>query len=180
VLFGLAPAWLNARPDVADTLKETARGAMHPRSHRFRSALLVAQVALAMVLLVGAGLMIRTLSAMNAVNLGLQPRRRAHAPRPLEGSRSEPRVAAFWRDLVKSVEALPGVRSASVARGLPIESWSGQYFVNQDHPDPPAGHVPDANYVVVGPRYFETMQIPLRSGRASTTTTRRAACPLSS
>ena len=55
VLFGLAPAWLNARPDVADTLKETARGAMHPRSHRFRSALLVAQVALAMVLLVGAG-----------------------------------------------------------------------------------------------------------------------------
>ncbi len=165
VLFGLAPAWLNARPDVADTLKETARGAMHPRSHRFRSALLVAQVALAMVLLVGAGLMIRTLSAMNAVNLGFNPVGVLTLRVPLEGSRSEPRVAAFWRDLVKSVEALPGVRSASVARGLPIESWSGQYFVNQDHPDPPAGHVPDANYVVVGPRYFETMQIQLRAGR---------------
>ena len=166
MLFGLAPAWLNARPDVGDTLKETARGAMHPRSHRFRSALLVGQVALAMVLLVGAGLMIRTLANMNAVNLGFNPVGVLTLRVPLEGSRAEPsRVAAFWRDLVKSVEALPGVRSASVARGLPIESWSGQFFVNQDQPNPPAGHVPDANYVVVGPRYFETMQMPLRAGR---------------
>ncbi len=165
VLFGLAPAWLNARPDVADTLKETARGAMHPKSHRFRSALLVAQVALAMVLLVGAGLMIRTLANMNAVNLGFNPVGVLTLRVPIAGSRAEPHVAAFWRDLVKSVEALPGVRSASVARGLPIESWSGQFFVTQDQPNPPAGHVPDANYVVVGPRYFETMQMPLRAGR---------------
>jgi putative ABC transport system permease protein len=139
---------------------------MHPRSHRFRSALLVTQVALAMVLLVGAGLMIRTLTAMNAVNLGFNPVGVLTLRVPLEGSRAEPsRVAAFWRDLVKSVEALPGVHSASVARGLPIESWNGQFFVNQDQPDPPPGHVPDANYVVVGPRYFETMQMPLRVGR---------------
>jgi len=54
---------------------------------------------------------------------------------------------------------------ASVARGLPIESWNGQFFVNADQPNPRAGHVPDANYIVVGPRYFETMQIPLRAGR---------------
>jgi putative ABC transport system permease protein len=166
VLFGLAPAWLNARPDVADTLKKTARGAMHPRSHRFRSALLVAQVALAMVLLVGAGLMIRTLTAMNAVNLGFNPVGVLTLRVPLEGSRAEPsRVAAFWRDLVKLVEALPDVRSASVARGLPIEGWSGQFFVNADQANPQAGHVPDANYVVIGPRYFETMQMPLRAGR---------------
>jgi len=166
VLFGLAPAWLNTRPDVADTLKETARGAIHPRSHRFRSALLVAQVALAMVLLVGAGLMIRTLTAMNAVNLGFNPVGVLTLRVPLQGGRAEPsRVAAFWRDLVKSVEALPGVRAASVARGLPIESWNGQFFVNQEQPNPPAGHVPDANYVVVGPRYFETMQMPFRAGR---------------
>ena len=167
MLFGLAPAWLNARPDVGDTLKETARGAMHPKSHRFRSALLVGQVALAMVLLVGAGLMIRTLANMSAVNLGFNPAGVLTLRVPLEGSRyAEPsRVVAFWRELVKSVEALPGVRSASVARGLPIESWNGQFFVNQDQPNPQAGHVPDANYVVVGPRYFETMQIPLRAGR---------------
>ncbi len=165
MLFGLAPAWLNARPDVGDSLKETARGAMHPRSHRFRGALLVGQVALAMVLLVGAGLMIRTLANMNAVNLGFNPVGVLTLRVPIAGSRAEPDVAAFWRDLVKSVEALPGVRSASVARGLPIESWSGQFFVSQDQPNPPAGHVPDANYVVVGPRYFETMQMPLRAGR---------------
>ena len=118
-----------------------------------------------MVLLVGAGLMIRTLANMNAVNLGFNPVGVLTLRVPIAGSRAEPHVAAFWRDLVKSVEALPGVRSASVARGLPIESWSGQFFVNQDQPNPPAGHVPDANYVVVGPRYFETMQMPLRAGR---------------
>src|SRR4029453_15191518 len=75
----------------------------------------------------------------------------------------------FWRDLVKSVEVLPGVRSASVARGLPIENWNGQYFVSQDQPNPPPGpapgHGPEANSVGVGPRDFETMQIPLRAGR---------------
>jgi putative ABC transport system permease protein len=166
MLFGLAPAWLNARPELGGTLKETARGAMHPKSHRFRSALLVGQVALAIVLLVGAGLMIRTLANMNAVKLGFNPVGVLTLRVPLEGSRAQPaRVAAFWSELVKSVEALPGVGSASVARGLPVESWSGQFFVNQDQPNPPDGHVPDANYVVVGPRYFETMQMPLRAGR---------------
>jgi predicted permease len=167
MLFGLAPAWLVAQPDLADTLKETARGSMDPRRHRFRSALLVAQVALAMVLLVGAGLMIRTLTNMRAMNLGFDPTGVLTLRVPLEGSRyAEPaRVAGFWRELVKSVEGLPGVSSASVTRGLPIESWAGQFFVNADQPEPRAGHVPDANYVVVGPRYFETMKIPLRAGR---------------
>jgi hypothetical protein len=111
--------------------------------------------------------MIRTLTAIGAVNMGFNPVGVLTLRVPLEGSRAEPpHVAAFWRDLVKSVEALPGERSASVARGLPIESWNGQFFVNQDQPNPPPGHVPDANYVVVGPRYFETMQVPLWAGRA--------------
>ena len=73
---------------------------MHPRSHRFRSALLVAQVALAMVLLVGAGLMIRTLTAMNAVNLGFNPVGVLTLRVPLAGSRAEPspspRSGAIW------------------------------------------------------------------------------------
>ena len=167
MLFGLAPAWLNARPDVADTLKETSRGTLHPRSHRFRSALLVGQVALAMVLLVGAGLMIRTLAALSAVDLGFSATGVLTLRVPLAGGRySDPsKVAAFWRALVASVEALPGVSAASVSRGLPIANWSGQFFVPADRPSPPAGQVPDANYVVIGPRYFEAMRLPLRAGR---------------
>ena len=167
MLFGLAPAWLNARPEVSDTLKATARGTLSPRSHRFRGALLVTQVALAMVLLVGAGLMIRTLTNLSAVNLGFNPHGVLTLRVPLEGNRyAEPsRVAAFWRDLVKAVEALPGVESASVTRGLPIQNWSGQFFITADQPNPPAGHIPDANYIVIGPRYFEVMQIPPREGR---------------
>jgi len=166
MLFGLAPAWLNARPDVADTLKETSRGAIHPRSHRFRSALLVAQVALAMVLLVGAGLMIRTLTNMSAVKLGFNPVGVLTLRVPIAGSRAQADVSAFWRALVASVEALPGVQSASVTRGVPIQNWSGQFFVTADQPNPPAGKIPDANYIVVGPRYFETMQLPIGEGRA--------------
>jgi putative ABC transport system permease protein len=67
--------------------------------------------------------------------------------------------------VVVSVEALPGVVSASVSRGLPVGDWEGQFFTTADRPNPPAGQVPDANYIVAGPDYFRTLQIPLLSGR---------------
>ncbi|HET6319654.1 MAG TPA: FtsX-like permease family protein, partial [Chloroflexota bacterium] len=180
ILFGLAPAWLNAKPSVADTLKETARGALHPRSHRFRSALLVSQVGLALVLLVGAGLMIRTLRAMSAVDLGFNPANVLTLRVPLEAGRyKDPeRVIAFWQDVLRRVETMPGVSSASVSRGLPIEGWSGQFFTTEDRQNPQAGQVPDANYVVIGPHYFETMQIPLRAGRRFDDHDTRAATPV--
>jgi putative ABC transport system permease protein len=65
-----------------------------------------------------------------------------------------------------SVEALPGVDSASVSRGLPIGDWAGQFFTTADRPNPPARQVPDANYIVVGHDYFRTLQIPLLQGRS--------------
>jgi predicted permease len=74
-------------------------------------------------------------------------------------------TAAFWREFVESVRALPGVESASVSRGVPIGDWAGLSFTTADKPNPPAGEVPDANYVVVGPDYFRALRIPLRKGR---------------
>ena len=167
-LFGLAPALQSAKPKVIETLKEAGRSSLQSlQSRRFRSALVVSEIALALVLLVGAGLMVRTLAELIHVNLGFNPKNILTLRAPLSGDRyKEPRSRAqIWEHVVARVEALPGVEAASVSRGLPITGWSGQYFTTADNPNPPAGQVPDANYVIVGPDYFRTMQIPLRRGR---------------
>ena len=167
--FGLAPALQSARPNVTETLKETGRSALQsPRSRRFRSGLVVAEIALAMVLLIGAGLMVRTLSGLSRVDLGFNPQNILTLRVPLSGERyKEPQVRVqFWEHVVSAVKSLPGVESASVSRGLPINGWAGQFFTTLDDPNPPAGQVPAANYVVIGPDYFRTMEIPLRRGRS--------------
>ena len=167
--FGLAPALQSARPNVTETLKEAGRNALQsPRSRRFRSALVVSEIALAMVLLIGAGLMVRTLAGLSRVNLGFNPMNVLTLRVPLSGEPyKEPQVRAqFWEHLVSAVESLPGVEAASVSRGLPISGWNGQFFTILDDPNPPAGQVPAANYVVIGPHYFRAMEIPLRRGRS--------------
>ncbi len=169
LLFGLVPALQSARPHLMETLKETGRSSVQsPRSRRFRSALVVSEIALAMVLLVGAGLMVRTLAQLSRVNLGFNPANVLTLRVPLSGDRyKQPQARAdFWEHVVAAVKALPGVEAASVSRGLPISGWAGQFFTTSDQPNPPAGQVPDANYVVAGPDYFRTMQIPLRRGRS--------------
>jgi predicted permease len=171
LLFGLAPALQSAKPRVTERLKEAGRGSLQSTgSRRFRSALVVSEIALALVLLVGAGLMVRTLAQLSDVNLGFNPKNILTLRAPLSGDRyKEPRARAqFWEGVVRNVEALPGVEAASASRGVPIAGWNGISFTTADNPNPPAGEVPDANYVVVGPDYFRTMEIPLRQGRVFT------------
>jgi len=168
-LFGLAPALQSSRPYVTETLKETGRSSLQsPRNRRFRSALVVSEIALAMVLLIGAGLMVRTLAQLSRVNLGFKPANVLTMRAPLSGQRyKEPQAwAQFWERALAAVESLPGVEAASVSLRLPIIGWAGQFFNTADDPNPPAGQVPSANYVIVGPGYFRTMQIPLRRGRS--------------
>jgi putative ABC transport system permease protein len=169
LLFGLFPALQSARTPLAETLKETGRRALSgPRGRRLRSALVVSEIALAMVLLVGAGLMVRTLTELHRVDLGFRAAGVLTLRLPLNGTRHQDPEAriAFWREVVAAVRALPGVEAASTSRGLPIGDWSGQYFVTAERPDPPPGQVPDANYVVAGPQYFRVLGIPVRKGRA--------------
>ena len=168
-LFGLAPALQGARPRPAEALSETGRGSLQsPRSRRFRSALVVSEIALAMVLLVGAGLMVRTLVELNRVKLGFNPANVLSLRVSFSGEHyKEPQTRVeFWEQVVAAVKALPGVEAVSVSRGLPIDDWAGQFFTTSDQPNPPAGQVPDANYVIAGPDYFRTTQIPLRRGRS--------------
>jgi putative ABC transport system permease protein len=168
-VFGLAPALQSARPQLTQALGENSRCSMQsPRSRRFRGALVVTEIALAMVLLVGAGLMIRTLTELSRLNLGFNPATLLSMRVPFSGERyKEPQShVEFWQRVVVAVHALPGVESVSVSRGVPVGDWAGQFFTTADHPNPPAGQVPDANYVIAGPDYFRTMQIPLRRGRS--------------
>jgi putative ABC transport system permease protein len=167
--FGLAPALQSARSNVTETLKETGHSALQsPHSRRFGNALVVAETALAMVLLIGAGLMVRTLAGLSRLDLGFNPENVLTLRVPLSGERyKEPQVRAqFWENVLSAVESLPGVESASVSRGLPITGWDGQFFTTLDDPNPPAGQIPAANYVVISPDYFRTVEIPLRRGRS--------------
>jgi putative ABC transport system permease protein len=168
LLFGIVPALEGAQPQLAQALKDSTRGSQHRRQGRFRSALVIAQTALAMVLLVGAGLMIRTLAGLRSVNPGFDPQGVLTLRVPLAGDRyKDPQaITGFWTSFAASVRALPGVESASVSRGVPAGDWAGQFFTTDDRPNPPAGQVPDANYLVVGPEYFNVLRIPLAQGRA--------------
>jgi putative ABC transport system permease protein len=168
-VFGIAPAFQGSRLDVAKALKDEGRGSFQSsRSRGFRRALVIGEIALAIVLLVGAGLMVRTLAELNVVKLGFNPINVLNLRVPFSGERyKQPQARVeFWQRVLAAVKALPGVESASVSRGALIDDWSGQWFVTSEQPDPPVGQVPDANYVIAGTDYFRTLQIPLRRGRA--------------
>jgi predicted permease len=167
-VFGIAPAFQGSRLDVTRALKEEGRGSLQSsRGRRFRRALVVSEIALAIVLLVGAGLMVRTLRQLTEVKLGFNPENVLTVRVPFSGERyKEPQARVeFWQRVVAAVSALPGVESVSVSRGSLLNDWVGQFFVTSEQPDPPAGQVPEANYVIAGPDYFLTLQIPLRKGR---------------
>lgn len=168
IIFGLAPALGAAKPNVNESLKEGGRGSSSSARHRkLRDTLVVVEFALALALLIGAGLMIKAIAHLHRVDLGFNPDHLLTIKVPLEGPQyTEEQQRQFFQQLVSRIETLPGVEAAALSRGVPILDWNGWDFVTADNPNPPAGDVPDANYLVVSPHYFRTMQIPLRVGRA--------------
>jgi predicted permease len=170
VAFGLAPAWQLSHTNPNDALKNT-RPTVRTLFGRFHlaDALVFVQVALAVMLLVGAGLLIRSLQRLTAVPTGLQPDRvltlRVATP-PSAAMTSN--VAAFVRHhetVLEKVRALPGIESAAFASSLPY-TWntSSNSFYRPDRPLPEPGKYPNTNLHVVTPDYFKTMGIPLLRG----------------
>jgi putative ABC transport system permease protein len=169
IAFGLAPALGASRPNLNETLKESGRGASRSaKGRRLRDALVVCEFGLALALLVGAGLMIKTLVHLHRVDIGFDPENLLTMKVPLEGPQYQDarRQVEFFQRLLAHIEVLPGVEAASVTRGVPMNGWAGWSFVTADHPNPPAGETPDANYVVIGAHYFRAMGTPLRLGRS--------------
>jgi putative ABC transport system permease protein len=166
IIFGLIPAWQASKVDVHETLKEAGRGNSGSRQW-LRGSLVVTEVAAALVLLVGAGLLIRSFYRLHQVNPGFSYDRlwSANISLPEKKYSPEQRIA-FWQQLTERLRAVPGVEAAAVASGLPLgnNGWQTSYTI-EGHPAPPPGQTPLMEACLVSPDYFRAMGIPLRAGR---------------
>ncbi|HEX7779458.1 MAG TPA: FtsX-like permease family protein, partial [Vicinamibacterales bacterium] len=178
VLLGLAPAMHVRWVKLSDTLKETGRGSTGIRSQRMRATLVVAEVALAIVLLIGAGLMIRSVQKLTAIDPGFQPddlltldasipRLPASAAPSAPGAPpAPPPVAVSVDTLLAQIRAVPGVTAASVASDLPLDGSSSAVFYSAEG-DATSGAqtMPRAYVHRVTPEFFDTMGMALKAGR---------------
>jgi putative ABC transport system permease protein len=166
-LAGLIPALQATRVSLSETLKES--GSAVAASHGLARGLLTAgEIALAIVMLIGAGLATRSLVRLLGVQLGFDPRQVVAGRVSLPDSRypKEPQQKAFFRNLLDRVQALPGVVSAGAASELPLEGGSNGTVVIEGQPAPKdQWSSPLVENCVVTPNYFRTMRIPLLSGR---------------
>ena len=167
-VFGLAPALRTSRADVAGALREGERGSSSGGAGRLRGALVASEFALAIVLLVGAGLLARSFARLRAVDPGFDPNGVLTMTVSVAGtSQADPaRRGVFFERLLEAARAVPGVRVAGMINHLPIagDIWGFPYDIEGRPPAPP-GESPVATYRVVLPGYFAAMRIPLRAGR---------------
>lgn len=165
IVFGLAPAWQAIRVDLQSALRGHGGSGNGGRSQRrFRSALVIGEVALAVVLLVGAGLLLRTFSRLLAVKLGFQPEQALTMRMLVTG---EPAARSnLVESILDSVETLPGVNAVGTIQFLPLSGWTNNgpfYFVGRPRPADPASMEFDVSTVSRG--YFAAMGIPVLRGR---------------
>lgn len=169
VAFGLAPALFALRLNVNETLKSGARGMTGGRGHqRFRQALIVAQFALAMILLTGAALFIRGLDELNNSREGWQSDHVVSGTviLPTASYGDAGKIASFHRITLERLQAVPGVASASISSFTPFFNWADvrKYLIaGRELPKP--GHEPAAVVNSISPRYFETYQTRVLAGR---------------
>ncbi len=172
ILFGLAPALHVAGKELHEAIKEGGRGATSRRGRMLRSGLVVAELALSLVLLVGAGLLIESFVRLLMVNPGFNPDHvitmqvylpPAHYATPAS-------IRSFYDEVLQKTSALPGVKEAGAINFLPLTAWRDYNdFDIEGKPAPPPGEEFTAQYRVVDTNYFRAMEIPLLRGRGFTT-----------
>jgi predicted permease len=168
IIFGVAPARQASRLDPAESLKEGGRTGDSTRRNRTRSLLVVTEFALALMLLIGAGLMLRTLLALQAIDPGFDPHKLltmvvSTAGSPISAPR---RTEDFYRETLERVRAVPGVVSAGLTNHLPLagDIWGYSFWI-EGQPSPKPGEVPDAAYRLVFSDYMKTMAMQIQRGR---------------
>jgi putative ABC transport system permease protein len=170
-VFGLMPAWSTSRADVAESLKEGARGSTAgPVSQVLRQLLVTAEFALALILLVGAGLLIKGFSRLRSVNPGFNPTNvmTMHLQLPATRYAEIPRQTEFRRQVLARLNSLAGVEAAMVT-DIPLGgNYVGHSFVIDGRPPIPVGAEPETQTLSVMGDYFGVMQIPIRAGRSFT------------
>ena len=180
LLFGLAPAWQISRTDLNGALKEGGR-LSSTGSHRLRGLLVISEVALSLMLLVSAGLLMRSFVSLLRTDPGFSPDKilTMHLALPAAKYKEDPQRVSFYSELVSRVKALPGVESAALVNYLPLGgSNSSDAFLIEGTPEPPPGQDFIGRYRVCTPEYFETLGIPIVKGRAFTEQDRAGAPPV--
>ena len=173
VIFGLVPAWQTARASLNDDLRQGgSRTATDKIGTRTRPVLVAVEVALAVVLLISAGLMVRSFRALQTVDTGFEKENVVTMMLPLRGERyrdSRYRIG-FYRDVLDRVSNLPQVKAAGVTSSLPLtERRWGKRFCVEGQPGPSSlAEVPGVQYRLISGDYFDAMGIPMRRGRPFT------------
>jgi len=171
ILFGLIPAFSASHADLSLTLKESgSRSGSGLSQNKARATLIVTEVALALVLLVGAALLIRTFAALRGVNPGFSTDKVLTMEMSLTGTRFETSAAVnqLVRDSQRRVEGLPGVVALATTCCLPLEGGFGLPFIIEGRPLTDGPNHGGAGYRPLSPRYFEVFKIPLLRGRMFT------------
>lgn len=167
LLFGLLPAWQASKTDLQTALKEGGRLTTGPARDGMRRALLIAEVSLSLVLLAGAGLLVRSMWNLVHVDLGVKMDNVLTMRVSLTGGRyTSESLRVFYDECLGRVKAVPGVVSAALTHSLPIDgsNWGG-VFIAADKPVPSRANLPESERLRVSPTYFDTLGIGLVHGR---------------
>jgi putative ABC transport system permease protein len=171
LIFGLAPALQMSRPNLVESLKESGRGPGGlAKGNRLRGALVITEVAMTLVLLVAAGLLVRTLLRLNQVDKGFNSQNvlTMNIGLPSLKYPKPENVIAFYKQATERIAAVPGVKAAGITSVLPLsDNFDGRGLEVEDHPRPP-GDGYSVDLYVVTPGYLRAMEIPLAKGRALT------------
>jgi putative ABC transport system permease protein len=174
LLFGMIPALQATKTDLNESLKEGGRASTDgPRRRRIRSLLVVLEIALSLVLLIGAGLVVRSFARLQQVDPGFNVENLLTMTINLSPARyrTGEQVADAGERILSNLRSQPGVESASAATALPLGAggfYLGRVFLIEGHPEPPAAPDHPAQWNVITPTYFETLRIPVIKGRVFT------------
>lgn len=178
VLFGLIPAFRNTDINLVGALREGTGGSGEGRRRvRLRGALVVAEVALSLVLMIGAGLLLKSYRALTRTDVGFDPKGVLTFRVSLSEKYARPQqMGAFYADFLERLQALPGVERAGSANGIPFGGWNVQASMNvEGHPEHPIGQEMDVHYQYITPGFFEALKIPIVAGRGILATDRDSA-----
>jgi predicted permease len=175
ILFGVAPLWRAIKVDLNTSLKAGGRsgqsdGGLHVRRHSLRGLLVVSELTLSLMLLIGAGLLIRSFVRLQSVSPGFTTdhvltMEVAAAGREYQNDKNDKPIINFYREIESRVAHLPGVVAEGVVSALPLTGEVGWGGINVEGYTPPPGQELQVDIRVAGTDYFRTMEIPLRKGR---------------
>ncbi|MFN7944435.1 MAG: ABC transporter permease [Blastocatellia bacterium] len=171
VLFGLAPAWQMARADLNQSLRDSRGETASVKGRRVLNGLVIAETALALMLLVGAGLLMKSFIRLQHVDPGFRPQGvlTAVVALPRSSYPDPPQIRAFYRQLLERLGAVPGVENVGAVSSLPLGNFNTDAgFLIEGRPKPAVGQGPTAWYSAASRDYFQAIGIRLRRGRMFT------------